>query len=731
MRYLGIVSIACWMSVGANSAALGQEVAPGEARTDTHTEVRAETHIDDVAAHSFPAPPLTGSQLGPEANRCAMCHTEPALWDESNQRLLIDLEKLGPDAHWQQGVNCHDCHGGDPATTDFSAAHVGLVPVGKMRQRCVLCHEAQRLDLVKSVHAKAGARDERGRGLPLDCSKCHGPDAHAILSAKNHDSPVFLNNQVNTCGSCHREDQETYDDTVHGKGLYESGLLVTAVCADCHGAHGIYYAADRRSMLHMSNVAATCSKCHQFIAERLAESVHGRGTGLGSATEQPAAGGKIKRHPSCTDCHQGHHLLRSDVAEFRLELANSCGNCHADLSSRYALSMHGELTHQGYAVAAECADCHGGHDILPIADPNSKVAAGENRLRTCQKCHVYAVSNFAQYDPHADYKDAARYPKLYDVYGWIQLSVNILFLGFLIHASFWFVRALVERLQHGGHATLVSDEYAFPRFDVFHRGTYAALIVAFVGMMASGLALKYSSQPWGQWLASGLGGFRSASVWHHFFAVMAIVAGITHVARGVARISKLRKASTWKTVILGPDSLLPTRRDLRDLGNMFLWFVGFGRKPGFERWAYWEKLDYWAFFIAAILIGFSGLMLWYPNLFCVVLPGTILNFAKMVHSEFAIYTASFLFLIHFFHAHFRPEKFPADLSVLTGMVSEQHLRKYRPDYIARLEREGKLDAMREKAPSKKRLWLNILGGLLIFTLGFLLLVITILASLGE
>ena len=97
--------------------------------------------------------------------------------------------------------------------------------------------------------------------------------------------------------------------------------------------------------------------------------------------------------------------------------------------------------------------------------------------------------------------------------------------------------------------------------------------------------------------------------------------------------------------------------------------------------------------------------MWYPNLFCVVLPGKILNVAKMVHSEFAIYIASFLFLIHYFHAHFRPEKLPMDLSVLTGMVSEQHLRKYRRDYIARLEREGKFSDLRQHAPSGGNVWL--------------------------
>jgi cytochrome b subunit of formate dehydrogenase len=507
--------------------------------------------------------------------------------------------------------------------------------------------------------------------------------------------------------------------------------MVTAVCADCHGSHGIYYAADRRSRLHASNVAATCSRCHKFIEERLEQSVHGRGSGPGSATDQPARGGKIKRRPSCTDCHPGHHLLRSELPDFRLQVASGCGNCHADLSSRYAMSMHGELTQQGYSAAANCADCHGAHDILPINDPHSNVAAGENRLQTCQKCHTHAVANFTKFDPHANFKDAARFPTLHGIYSWIQYPLNFLFTCFLGHAFLWFVRALIDRIQHGGHVTLASEQYALPRFGSTQRVLYAALIVAFLGLTLTGLALKHSNYYWGQRLANGLGGFRSVSVWHHFFAVLAIVACTVYLVRAIARISRLRHERSWKTLVLGPDSLVPNGRDVRDFARMLGWFIGFGQKPGFERWTYWEKLDYWAFYLAAGLIGISGAMLWYPNVFCLVLPGSILNAAKMVHAEFAIYMASVLFLIHFFHAHFRPEKFPLDLSVVTGLVSEAHLRKYRPEYVSRLEREGKLEEMREPAPSRRNLMLNIVGGLLVYIVGLWLLAVTVLASLEE
>ncbi len=676
--------------------------------------------------------PPTGSQLATDENTCAQCHGEQELWEADQQRFYVSLEGLVDDAHFRKGVNCHDCHGGNPASFNVAKAHQGLAPLKSMRQTCARCHQDQALGLLKGVHAKSGDKDNRGRGLPLDCGKCHGAKAHPMQPVDDDRSPVFLNHQVRTCGQCHPEDEQTYGNTVHGKGLVDSGLLATAVCADCHGAHGIYYAADRRSTLHASKVAATCTQCHKFIQQRLESSVHGRGGGLGTASEHQAPGGNGKRTPSCTDCHQGHHFHHPDLSEFRLQLANRCGNCHAEVSSHYSLSKHGKLTHQGIASAANCADCHGAHDILPVDDPNSRLAVGENRHQTCQACHLRAVIHFTDFDPHADFKDASRSPGLHVVYSGIKTFVNLGFGCFLLHAFLWFVRALIHRLRHGGHVTLVeSEQYALPRFGLIHRALYVALVVAFLGLTVTGLTLKTSNQNWGEWLARGLGGSRAVSVWHHFFAVMAIVACVIHLARAIAKIVRLRRKRSWNAIVTGPDSPVLGGRDLRDFWGMVRWFLGLRQKPTFERWTYWEKLDYWAFFLATALIGISGLMLWYPNLFCLVLSGRVLNGAQLIHSEFAIYVASFLFLIHFFHAHFRPEKFPMDLSVLTGLVSLEHLRKHRPEYISRLESEGKLDRLQVAATSNGRLWLHVFWGLLIYSLGLSLLAVTLLASLGE
>jgi cytochrome b subunit of formate dehydrogenase len=493
----------------------------------------------------------------------------------------------------------------------------------------------------------------------------------------------------------------------------------------------MYYAADRRSTLHPSNVAATCSKCHEGLAERLAGSVHGLEAAPVAAEPHSAAGGRLHRKPACTDCHGGHRALSPDLAQFRPPVDDSCGNCHSPIYSRYARRMHVRLTDHGYEAAAKCADCHGAHDILPVSDPKSNVSAGPNRVQTCQRCHVHATASFAQFNPHADFKNEAHFPVLHASYNWVRYGLNVLFALFFVHALIWFVRAFVARLQHGGHATYVSERYALPRFEPFQRAFYVSLLVSFLGLTVTGMALKYSTQRWVQEAAGRFGGFRSVGFWHQLFAIAAAVALAIYMVRTIAGIVRLRREKSWQAIIWGPDSLVPNGRDARDFGRMLLWFIGFGRKPGFERWAYWEKLDYWGFFLVAVLVGLSGMAFWFPNLFCFIVPGSVLNFAKMVHSEFALYAVSVLFLIHFYHAHFRPEKFPMDLSVMTGVVSEDHLRQHRPDYIARLQREGKLDRLRQLAPSRRSLWMNIASGVVVFTLGLCLLAVTLLASLEE
>ncbi len=694
--------------------------------------------------------PPQGSQLNLEDNACALCHAEADRWRQSHAGFFVPPRDLTDDAHWVAGVNCHDCHGGDPTTLDEQQAHSTTFDKGSRWQPfgrpgssamkvCQVCHATATVELRKGVHAHAGPEDKEGDGTVLACGECHGQRVHGMRSRNDTASPVYLDHQVTTCGRCHEKDEATYKQTVHGQGLDRSGLVVVAVCSDCHGPHGTYYAADKRSTLHRKNIAVTCGKCHEYLADRLEHSVHGQSVGEPGKPAEPSqtaqgAGheGKASRYPVCTDCHQGHRLLNPESGQFREELKNRCGNCHADLANRYAMSTHGELTARGYVPAATCSDCHDSHDMLPIGDPNSRLADGERRLATCRKCHANAVMNFSQYDPHANHKDETRYPAMHLVYVTLTDLLYVAFVLFMIHAFLWFVRSLAHTLRVGRHRTLVAGQYAIMRSELGDRGVYVLLLCSFLGLMITGLMMKYGAQEWAQLFSLWMGGIHTVRIIHHFFAVGAIVGCTVHLIRTLARqfTGDWRPGSGIRR-FFGPDSPLPMKRDWQDLYHMLRWFVGLGPKPAFGRWTYWEKFDYWAVYLAGTVIGLSGLMLWYPNVFCRVLPGSALNVAKIVHTHIAVLAASFLFVIHFFHTHFRPEKFPMDLSVVTGLVSEEHLRKNRPEYIARLEASGELDRLRRRAPSSRRLGWVFLAGSVVLTSGLLLMGIAIIASLGH
>ncbi|NQT17662.1 MAG: cytochrome b/b6 domain-containing protein, partial [Planctomycetes bacterium] len=267
---------------------------------------------------------------------------------------------------------------------------------------------------------------------------------------------------------------------------------------------------------------------------------------------------------------------------------------------------------------------------------------------------------------------------------------------------------------------------------LFHRAAHAVMLVSFLGLALTGLPLKYSHSEWAKTLADALGGFESTSVWHRHFGVLIFACFFAYLVR-VARNYRAgrRQGATRRSVVFGPDSPVPNARDLKDFGKMGRWFLGRGPKPTVERWSYWEKFDFWGACADVVIIGITGLILWFPGPFCTFLPGSAINVAKLVHSTQALLATGFVFAIHFFNTHVRAEKFPADLSVLTGLVSEEELKEERPELYQRLLESGKLAELGGTVPSAMKLWLYRLTGLVALAVGLSLLTGMIFAALGR
>jgi cytochrome b subunit of formate dehydrogenase len=387
----------------------------------------------------------------------------------------------------------------------------------------------------------------------------------------------------------------------------------------------------------------------------------------------------------------------------------TCGHCHEDVAATYFDTYHGKVSKLGSLKAAKCSDCHGAHDVLPIADPNSHLSR-QNIVATCAKCHEGSHRRFAGYLTHATHHDPKKYPTLFIAFWTMTALLTGTFVFFGLHTLVWFPRSLREWARERKAATEAGpkDERVFLRFDPITRQMHFVLILSFFGLALTGMTLKFSYMPWAQWLSKALGGFDATGIIHRVCAVIMVATFILHIAEMLVR--KRRTGAAWRDFFFGPDSLMFTWNDVREFMQTMKWFMHRGPQPRYGRWTYWEKFDYFAVFWGVAIIGSTGLMLWFPEFFTHVLPGWTINVATIIHSDEALLATGFIFTIHFFNTHFRPEKFPMDTVMFTGRVTVDALKREKPRYYEELEKSGELEKrIIGPAPKEFRFWAAVFG----------------------
>jgi cytochrome b subunit of formate dehydrogenase len=273
----------------------------------------------------------------------------------------------------------------------------------------------------------------------------------------------------------------------------------------------------------------------------------------------------------------------------------------------------------------------------------------------------------------------------------------------------------------------VAERRFIVRFGRVERIQHAVLMASFLALAATGLPLLFSGTGWASFIARLLGGYAVAGLIHRFFAITLIGVFVFHVGRLVHRIF----IKGERNLLWGPESLVPQPRDLVEIYQHVKWFLRVGPQPQFDRYTYWEKFDYWAVFWGMFIIGGSGLMLWFPEMFSRIIPGWVFNIAMLVHGEEALLAVGFIFTIHFFNGHLRPDKFPMDLVIFTGRVEEQEFRHERALEAARLEARGELDRLVSPPPSPRLVRWARLGGSVAVAIGLTLFVLIVYAFISH
>ena len=382
------------------------------------------------AASAEPASKLTDVKP-PSNDDCLVCHDDDSLKRANGASLTVHKKMLDASVHGSLG--CVDCHA-DLAKAELPHAD----RVAKVD--CANCHDSQVADYKRSAHAGARAN---GSDVAATCVSCHGN--HDIRPKTDPESRTYHLNVAATCSACHGNRQvidkghiaigdvaSPFKDSIHGKALSKSGLLVAPTCTDCHGPHDIRKKSDPASRVAMVNVPATCGKCHEGIAHQFAGSVH--------AAVLAKGGGA----PACQTCHTAHAIHAADDPAWQIGVVTQCGTCHTDKIKTYRDTFHGQVTKLGFRAVATCADCHGNHKILAATDPESPIARA-NLVQTCGKCHANANANFVRYDPHADKRNRQRNAGLYYAARFMEILLMCTFGFFGLHSVLWLGRGFRER----------------------------------------------------------------------------------------------------------------------------------------------------------------------------------------------------------------------------------------------------------------------------------------------
>jgi len=595
---------------------------------------------------------------------CASCHIQPTV-------------EVPRSPHGSLGAQvCSSCHG---------AAH-RISPAAQVSpQQCSTCHADEVKDYQSGIH---WYKRKEGDTEAATCASCHGI-THKIQPASDPASPVAKKNLPDTCGNCHANPEflvrhnipfarpvEAYRLSVHGWAV-AAGNPSAATCSDCHGNHAIFPGRDPRSRINHWNVPQTCGACHKDILKTYQESVHGQAVAAG-----------VRDAPVCTDCHGEHNILapsnpQSLVNPARLSSV-TCGRCHGDerLIQRYNLpadrvptfedSYHGLALQAGAQTVANCASCHGVHNIFPSSDPRSTVNPA-NLTRTCGACHAGAGERFAIGPVHVVPSSTREKA----IVKWIRAAYRILIpltIGFMVlHNLLDFLAKLIR-----GRSPVAASGQEFERMNLHFRIPHWLVAASFPLLVWTGFALKYPNSWWAQIILRCEGGFSVRGTLHRIAAVVLISAMVYHVVHLIV--------SRRARVILR--FLQPDIQDVADFWAIVRYNLGLAKqRPYFRKFNYAEKIEYVAFFWGMGVMALSGFLLWFNSFTLRHFPKWVADAATAVHFYEAILAALSILVWHLYMTIFDPDVYPMDRSWLTGKTSAEHLRHTRPAYYLTLLRK--------------------------------------------
>ncbi|MGE5179971.1 MAG: cytochrome b/b6 domain-containing protein, partial [Bacteroidota bacterium] len=592
--------------------------------------------------------------------------------------------------------SCKGCHGAHDVAPHGAATTAAGARA--LDAACARCHQQEVAHFESSAHGQAAAR---GVASAPTCLTCHRLPITAARDHGQRDARLKLA-QVQLCLHCHLDDPavrarvgpqtgfiRAYETSIHGQQLRE-GNPKAATCIDCHGSHEMARGFEPTAKTEKFHIPDTCGRCHTDIARVYKTSVHGAAVAKGNADA-----------PVCTDCHGEHTIKKADAPESPVAPGNVstevCSPCHSSvrLATKYGIqsdrfktfsdSFHGLAIRGGEISAANCASCHGSHDILPSSDPRSRI--NPRRLAvTCGKCHAGATAAFARGKVHLEVTQAKE-PLLY----WIATIYTILIIGVVggmfLHNLIDFIRKATHKLRvrRGLVAAHEPESRAlYVRMTGSERAQHATLLVSFTVLVLTGFMLRFPES----WPVLQL-----RKVWPHLFEARSIVhrvAGVAMVAASLFHLYYLGLTARGRQFLR---DMLPRPSDVGDVVGAVRYYAGLTRhRPRFGRFSYIEKAEYWALVWGTVVMAGTGVILWFQDPAIALLTKLGWDAARSIHFYEAILATLAILVWHIYFVIFNPDVYPMNLAWLKGTITEEEMEDEHPLELEAIRRERETEA---------------------------------------
>ncbi len=698
----------------------------------------------------------------PGNDDCLTCHADRDAKRSNGSSVFVLKQKFDSSVHGQAGLGCVDCHSDLSKTSDFphktrlrrvdcaschdgaGAAHpfhpeIARAVSGKQEPQvaCADCHGTHEITSVRD----AGFRFAPARA-PQACGDCHSETSQHYLASEHgkafttgaspapgclscHRNPVTAGSglapadlkraQERLCLNCHLYDESvtsravptagfiaSFEHSVHGTAL-RRGNARAPNCVDCHGAHDERRGFDTSSFVNKMQVQQVCARCHPSENLKFSLGVHGAAIRKGN-----------RDAPACTDCHGEHSILspkdpNSPVAAANVS-ARVCSPCHGSLKltekwnlprdrpKTFADSYHGLAARGGSVVVANCASCHGAHDILPSSNPASRVNHA-NLAATCgaSGCHPGANARFAVGKVHLTgaAKDS---PLIY----WIATIYLLLIVGtiggMLLHNLLDFVRKSKQqmKIRRGEIEEEPTGHGLYLRMTVSERLQHGALALSFTLLVLTGFMLRYPEAWWVlaiRRLSDRF--FTLRSLTHRVSAVVMVAASLYHVGylAFTARGRQLVRDLWWRG------------KDLRDAVATLRYNTGVSKqRPEYDRFSYIEKSEYWALVWGTLVMTVTGIVMWFDNTFIRLLTKLGYDVSRTIHFWEAWLAMLAILVWHFYFVIFNPDVYPMNMSWLNGKLTEREMEEEHPLELERIlqpppDRSVTIDGKKTKGDS--------------------------------